>query len=440
VENGEMQIDSETKLLEETIVELEALRDRGSATENERRAARLVESHLAGRHLEVNLESFRGHNSYGGRILVHLVAGLLALSLLFWAPLISCLLSLTVFVSFILETTSFSAGLSRLLPGNAPSQNVVGRVPAAKQLRRRIVVTAHLDTQRTGWIWNSRRLKTFTSVLRFAPGPLRAPLILLTVILLAQTILAALASQNLFDVGPGFVVEPNWFFLLLALFYVAGIIVTGQWSVGKFVPGANDNATGVASALALANRWTRTEHDETELVVLFTGCEETGSMGAASWIGRHGQEVAQVPTVFLNLDTLGCSHLRVVKDECALNGLMLEYPDALLDLCQSVATKMGLEFTEPISIPTQTDGLAFLVRGIPGITVTSTEEGIFIPNYHLMSDRIGNIDLSSVCRATGFAWRILIELEHYGAVNKIELGADANPDSSYPAFPMLESL
>ena len=432
--------DSEIRLLEDTIVELEALRDRGSATENERLAAQLVENYLAHCNIEVTRESFQGHNSYGRRILIHQVAGLFSLSLVFWSPLISFLLSLTVLVSFVWETSSFSQCLSRLLSGNAPSQNIVGRIPAAKQLRRRIVVCAHLDTQRTGWIWKSNRLEICTKVLNLAPGPLGAPLVSLTIILLTQAMLAAFAIQDLFGILPGFSVEPNLFFLLLALYYVVGVMLTAQWSVGAFVPGANDNASGVASVLALANRWAKTQHNESELVVLFTGCEETGALGAASWVRRHGQEMRQVPTAFLNLDTLGCRNPCFVKQEYALNGMILEYPDALLNICRSIAVEMGLKFTEPISIPTHTDGLAFLVRGIPGITVTSTEERMVVPNYHLMSDRIENLDPNWVRWATDFAWRILIELEHYGALNEIELGEEATTDSSCSTIPILESM
>lgn len=400
---------NQTELLriKNLVAELEALGHRGSATSNERAAAELVQEHLENLDIEVKLQSFNGHTSYGTRILVHLLFGFIALALLFWFPLISICLSLTTFVSFLLETSSFPNGLSSIFSGGK-SQNLIGRIPANKQALRRIVICAHLDTQRTGWLWEPRKLKTVASILGQAPGPLKAPLFVLSLILLTQTVLGIIALQSTVNV------EPSLLLIVFSVFYVSAIVVVGQWAVGSFVPGANDNATGVACALAVAMRWERSEHDDTELTVLITGCEESGLIGAAVWARAHQNELAEIPTAFLNLDTLGCRQLHLLENECALNGLVCEYPEALLELCRSVATEMSLEMAESHVIPTHTDGLAFLVRGIPGITLTSNEVGNFVPNYHLMSDRSENLDFASICRATDFAWRILLELEDFG--------------------------
>ncbi|MFT5302696.1 MAG: hypothetical protein ACI87E_001387 [Mariniblastus sp.] len=390
--------------LKDTVGQLEQLGHRGSATKNERFAADLLLEQLESRSIDCELEAFCGQSSYGSRILIHLVLGMFGLGILFWIPVVSLLISLVALVSFLAETLAFPIGVSSLL-SMGRSQNVVGRISATKTARRRIVLCAHMDTQRTGWIWNASRVKNFTSTLGLAPGPLKAPLFLLTLVLVVQLALAVLVIAGLFEMEMSVLVIPFGFF------YAFAMLLVGQWSIGAFVPGANDNATGVACVVALASRWGRTQHDETELVVLFTGCEESGSIGASSWAQRHSQELAQVPTVFLNLDTLGCRQLHYLKHECALNGAILEYPQPLLELCQTVAHEMRLEFTLPHRIPTQTDGLAFLVRGIPGITLTSSESGIFVPDYHLMSDRFEKLNFVSIQRATDFAWALMIELE-----------------------------
>jgi Zn-dependent M28 family amino/carboxypeptidase len=174
-------------------------------------------------------------------------------------------------------------------------------------------------------------------------------------------------------------------------------------------------------------------------VVLISGCEESGLAGAAAWARQHRQESTRVPTVFLNLDTIGCQQLHFLRNECALHGLILEYPEALLELCRSVATEMGLEFTQPFPIPTHTDGLALLVRGLPGVTITTCHEGAFIPNYHLMSDRSENLDFSAVYRATDFAWQVLLELENYGLAEDVQVGEAIPTEPGFSPIAMRES-
>jgi len=427
-------IPNEKELLQikQIVNDLESFGHRGSATDQERLAAEYIADKLQSLGITAELENFRGHNSYGLRILVHLVAGLVALILFFWWPLFSITLSLLTLISWGLEMSSFAYPFSNLFMGR-PSRNVVGKVAAAKRRRRRIVLVAHLDTQRTGWIWGTGRIRAFLTTLGFAPGPLKAPLFLITMVLMSQIALGLLAGLT--ESGG----SVNLWGILFALVYLAAIGLVSQWAFGSFVPGANDNASGVAGLVVLANRWTHFRHDGTELVVLVSGCEESGLSGAAAWARRHRQELAEVPTVFLNLDTIGCQQLHFLMNECALHGLFLEYPEVLLELCQSVAMEMGLEFTQPHPIPTHTDGLALLVRGLPGVTITSCGEDSLIPNYHLMSDRAANLDFHAVYRASEFAWRVLMELEDYGLAEDVPSGETLPDEPSYSPIAMMDS-
>lgn len=393
--------ESELRQIKDDVLELERLGHRGSATANERRAAELVKSKLDDRGMPNRLETFRGSSSYGTCILTHLVLGLIGLATLPWSPLISVMASMTTLLSFLLETSGYPVGLSSIFSFRR-SQNLVGEVAPSQAAKRRIVLCAHLDTQRTGWLWKSINVRRFAATIGRAPGFLKAPLFLFSLVLGSQTALGLFGGST---------VVTNWFVISFALVYLFGIVIVGQWAFGPFVPGANDNATGVASALALVDRWQETNHEETELTVLFTGCEESGLVGAAKWTTRHAGELKRLPTVFLNLDTLGCGQQHFIQQECGLTGLVKNYPADMVDLCHSVAVEMDLECVEPISIPTQTDGLAFLERGYAGITITSSEAGNFIPNYHMLSDRSENLDFAAVGRATEFAWRVLLELE-----------------------------
>lgn len=404
--------------IKQVVGDLESLGTRGAASENERAAAKYVADKFRELDIATRLEGFKGQGSYAMRVLIHLVLGLLALGLLPWWPLISIALSLLTVGSFGLEMSSIRVGLSDVFSGRS-SQNVVATVPAEKQVRRRIVVVSHLDVPQAGWFRSAWQRAASSRVVGRIPGPLKAPLFPFIVVLIVQVALGLWVGLSEDPATKNLV-------LVLAIAYMTGIVLLGQWAVGPFPKGANDNASGVAGAMMLVRRWTRFHHDGTELVVLISGCEASGSCGAAAWAAQNRQELNQVPTVFLNLDTIGFQHLQVPENETVPYGLVFRYPEALRELTIAVANEMGLKLTPQRPFPRQTDGLALLVRGVPGVTITTSPDGTSIYKPGLAQDSVDNLDFVAVYRAADYAWRVVLELEDFGLTNDIQVG-DAIP-------------
>ena len=77
---------------------------------------------------------------------------------------------------------------------------------------------------------------------------------------------------------------------------------------GVDVPGANDNASGCA-VVALAGRRGSppTPLASTRVVVLITGCEEAGTLGAQAFLDAHDT----AGWLFLNFDNVGGPAARV---------------------------------------------------------------------------------------------------------------------------------
>jgi len=392
--------------LEWAVRHLESFGHRGSASDHERRAAEWLREQLRQIGLEARCESFAGCRSYGARILLHVAGAALALPLIWYAPLAASLLALVVLLSFLAETTTRARVLTRLLPP-APSTNVVGRLAGDGPPRRRLVLCAHIDTQRTGLIWDPAIVRRFALVHKRTVGPARAPLFGMTLALTAQLALSLVAWAG---------VVPPWAVgIVLGLVYLAAAVLLAEWAVRQYVPGACDNATGVAAALELARRWSAQPAAGVELVVLLPGSEETGCLGSAAWLDAHRHQLRSVPTQFLNLDTLGYGRPRYLHSECGLSGVLRRYPRALLDGCARVAAALDLDGAGPHRLPTQTDGLSFLARGIPGITLTTFEDGMRLPHYHCLSDRAEHLDFDVTCQATEFAWQLLLVLTRDGA-------------------------
>ena len=382
--------------------ELEAPGHRGSATANEELAADYLIEQLRQLGVNAHKQYFRSYTSYGARILVHVVVGVLGLATLHWNATLSVLLSAAACVSLQAESITLWRLLSRLLP-TSRSCNVVGRVPTPSgKATRRLVLCAHIDTQRAGLIWSALFVRPFSFVFARIPGPVRSPLFSLTLALAVQIMLGGLIL--------GSVKFTDDAAIALAVYYAGAMLLVGQWSIGRFVPGGCDNASGVAAALALMARWQQQPPGDVELIVLLPGSEEVGSLGAAAWLDANRGALATTPTRFLNLDTLGYGAAHCITTDCSLSGPQFHYPRPLLKRCAAVADRLGLVGAVGHSPPTPTDGLAFLSRGIPGLTIMTYEKGFYVPHLHQMSDKADLMDFEITSQAADFAWAMLQDL------------------------------
>ncbi len=168
-------------------------------------------------------------------------------------------------------------------------------------------------------------------------------------------------------VGPGVIGPVVWSAAAAGILgvYAGYGALLAEWSLGAHVPGAADNASGAAAVLSLAEDWLHWPEVGVELVLLFTGCEETGALGAAAWADRHRGGIAALPTAFLNLDGLGFGPPHLLGCEIPLAGLPLRYPPGLVARCREAAALGGHELPEPLTVPGFTDGLALLRGDFP---------------------------------------------------------------------------
>lgn len=163
------------------------------------------------------------------------------------------------------------------------------------------------------------------------------------------------------------------------------------------------------------------------MVLLFTGSEETGLLGAAAWAKRHREELRAVPTLFLNLDGLGMGSPRFLGCEVPLAGLPAAYPAPLLRLCRQVAQEMGLADAGPHTPFGFTDGLAFLARGIPGVTVIGSGDQGQLANYHQLTDTPERMDFRAAWQGVQFAGRLQRRLAAEILASTLDESAAARP-------------
>jgi Zn-dependent M28 family amino/carboxypeptidase len=166
-------------------------------------------------------------------------------------------------------------------------------------------------------------------------------------------------------------------------------------------PGANDNATGVAAVLELAEELTRQPLCSTEVVLVFPGGEEVGNTGIRAWMRHNRHSLDPERTLLINLDSLGSGeHLVVATRE----GLSARYTKRDVRLATDAAAAAGIELREG-TFANVTDTFAGRLAGIRAISLLSFERG-WIPNLHSPTDTPENVRFNTIEDAIALTQRI----------------------------------
>jgi len=376
---------------------------RGSTTPSERAAAVYARERLSSAGLETHWEPFRAPVSGWRPFAIAAAAGLASLSLPVafgrtGASLAAVLMTI-VTVSVFLEMY-FRPNALRPFVAKGDSQNVWARVPARAAPRRRIAVVAHIDTHRTPWVFTRPwrltllRLVTSSGVVGFVVGSLSFALIALS----------------------GATSWSPWT-LLLAPIYLAVLAVALQPDLTPHTVGANDNASGVAIVLSLAERLAREPLEHVEVWALVTGCEEVGSYGAQAFVRHHRDELAGLAAISIdNVAGAGAGPCYT-----SVEGMVLPlHPDANLfasaEAVRHAHPELGA-YTLPYTT-LHTDATAFMAAGVPSLSfVGLTPDGV-IPHWHQASDRLEHVSADALERTERFVAALLERVDREaGAVH-----------------------
>ena len=96
------------------------------------------------------------------------------------------------------------------------------------------------------------------------------------------------------------VIQFFYIFILIPLYFIEIFNKTGNKS-----PGANDNACGVASGLFLIDYLKENPLSNTNIIIVFTGAEEVGDLGAFNFMKEYSKELDEKNTFFLVIDSPG---------------------------------------------------------------------------------------------------------------------------------------
>ncbi len=274
-----------------------------------------------------------------------------------------------------------------LLPfvAQAQSANLIARIPASGEVKRRVVLIGHLDT-------NRHRL-TFSPELR--------PM-------LRATFSAAIGLSTLAGVSRLF--SWNWLRRLTSLSMVASLAYLAADEMGGFVPGANDNASAVALLLGLGGQLMVEPLVNTEVWLAFTGAEETACIGMHALLDKHRETLADA--YFLDFEMVGAGDIAYVTHHSGLSHFADYAPDDE-SLAWAVETArdnpaLGVRGV-PMTIFEEVGALR--ARGFRGLCLVGVGSDGWLVNWHRHSDNIEHIDPRALERTARFAWAMLRKLD-----------------------------
>jgi hypothetical protein len=360
-----------------------------SGTDQNSRAADLILQAFESLGLKTEVERFKVPGQLAFGIALNVLVPLLVFYFLkkpYWLAMIV----FGVSVASLWGELTFSFHLfRRVIPAHA-SRNVEGVIGGEARAKKTVVIVAHHDTAKTGWLYRASLADRLAPVLRKIPSPFNKiyfPPFLGTLGLGAALLLRPWQSAG-----------QICGVLSAAFAGVLGIVllVTIQWGLSKPSPGANDNGSGILVLLELAERFSKRPPADISVRFLATGAEETGFFGVKNYLRRH-KEFDKRDTLFINLDSVGGGELHWAVGEATLENIA--YPAQGLDILSEAERRSGGPVLPRIKINAPTDAGPVARQGYRVLTLIGLENESIPPNFHKASDTFDRLEPNVLKRA-----------------------------------------
>lgn len=373
-------------LEEKYVRELCRFAHRGATTENEKKASEYIKEELEKIGIETKTEKFKYEYSWQIVIGLHISLIIVASLLSFYSPLPSLILALVTIVSFWGDFTLRFQSLRKFVPRRC-SQNVVGKI-ANPRAEKRIIITAHYDTFKTGLLFHPKVVKTLGSA-----SEKISPLDLPYLGMLVLTILIFIKSLGI-DIGALGLIQ-----LIFTLLFLGGFLIILDSQIrGRCVPGANDNASGVASMLSIANQLKEDSPSNCELWFVALGSEELFLGGMIKFMKSHFAEFDKDRTYFLNLDTIGYGELGYLTQE----GFLKPYTHSsyLSEIARKISGEGKIGRLKEFHLRMTTDALVPTSKGFKAISFLNLDKRNIVENYHWYTDLPDTLNYDLIKKTT----------------------------------------
>jgi Zn-dependent M28 family amino/carboxypeptidase len=183
---------------------------------------------------------------------------------------------------------------------------------------------------------------------------------------------------------------------------IGAVALFADIALSQPVPGANDNASGVATALRLAERYGG-RLDNFDLTVVLTGAEEGFALGMRSWIKRNRDEIDAENTAVLAIDMAGYGTPHFATKEGFV--FPTRFHPALIDIADDI------DGAKPYVSRSVSDAFAARSAGLPALRISSLGARGETPHYHRSTDTPDRIDPDALERTYEFCCELIERID-----------------------------
>ncbi len=343
---------------------------RASASEKERQAQEHFASEMKTCSDTVVTEDFDVHpHAFMSWVVIDGILVLLSLIFSFVKlPIVSAVLTAMAIVFLVTEFLMYKEFLDPLFPKKT-SCNVIGTRKPTGEVKQRIIFSGHADSSYE-WTYTHLGGKNllFTVGIYAVVGMLYV--LAVSIILMAK-----------YGIVGG---DPEGFVRVLQfiqLAFIPGFIAVLFFTNFKLpVMGANDNLTGSVASVAVLKYLedNNITFENTEVVAMTTGCEESGLRGARAFAKRHNAELKEIPTVYFGMDTL-TDYDDIAIYNRDMSGTVKNDP-RVCALMKKGAERAGLDVPYSSVYLGASDAAALSKLGVPAATLAAMNPGP--PRYY----------------------------------------------------------
>jgi hypothetical protein len=279
------------------------------------------------------------------------------------------------------------------------SANVIGTIKPRSEVKARLIVSGHHDSAfnmtllHRQFVWLTPVLEVFTTISMLG--------------MIALSVYAMAQGKLLYPVIP----TALWSWTVLVGFF--GVLTSQIMRKGLVtdipVEGANDNLSGVATAIGLAAYASKNRPENIEVVCISFGAEEPNTKGSQSYVQRHLQELKSLPTYILNFDMVGeQGTLRVVKKELEVRST---HAKSFVEFVGAAAREASVA-VKPALLPFgNTDATPFSRRGLQATSIVRLDSTGLPGHWHTPEDTLKNIREESLEECVQLSKAVLRALE-----------------------------
>ncbi|HLI45898.1 MAG TPA: M28 family peptidase [Geobacterales bacterium] len=334
---------------------------RGAGTINEKRSAAYIAEQFNKEGLKVEEQEFHTIPTFSyPYIIIYTLLTAAVLLRLFQEMLISIALAIISFIFYLLEEELYWPVLTKFLCIFGPkSRNVIGKFNIGKD--KKIAIIAHYDSTKASYIFNPRRVGSLALTIKLN--------------FVASMAILILISASFFINIVEYLALTACIPLIVSL-----LVLIHRELYHDYVPGANDNASGVAVLISLTKELKNIKNKEIWFIA--TGSEEAGMIGMYNILGKLRNYH------IINIDNVGAGKIYVTKEE----GIVIKYrpKGKLYKIASEISSQYGIGQISYTLLPT--DATPAMCRSLDCITIIALGEKGIPVNYHWYNDTYEHIN------------------------------------------------